>query len=225
MIFMENEIKDNKENNMQMKASHKSLLFIVFVVFIFIMIVVYFSFFSKQTPTNNNINQTVNQTVNTTHNTNLLTNTQIKSVLGNGTYFAYSLNKDSTFSSLYNINTLYRFGVPYTNISSGERVDFYGSNSMSEIIVILNESANESYSTTMSNIVKEYRSSLNITYGKYNNFTYSFILTKTNTSKMPSIIIGYYKNYFVFAYSTTTFNGKILETAIIPSLSNDLLNS
>ena len=155
----------------------------------------------------------------------MLTNTQIKSVLGNGTYFAYSLNKDSTFSSLYNINTLYHFGVPYTNISSGEKVDFYGSNSISEIIAILNESANESYSTTMSNIVKEYKSSLNITNGKYDNFTYSFILTKTNITKMPSIIVGYYKNYFVFVYSTTTFNGKILETSIIPSLTNDLLNS
>lgn len=160
-----------------------------------------------------------------TSNINNSEPTQIKlnSALGAGLYNLYNLSKGGLITNITLFNQVYNLNISKSNLTKGLKITYYGSNSILELISVLNTSALKSYQTAINHEITprpHFPSYTNALDGfNYTEFYYTY-----NGSIKSFFIFGYYKNYFVYLLSTGNYNKTSLLNYTLPELLNIIKN-
>ncbi|MEM0201213.1 MAG: hypothetical protein QXD23_02305 [Candidatus Micrarchaeaceae archaeon] len=149
-------------------------------------------------------------------------NIKLNSVIGTGIYRYFNLTKPAIFTNITLLNQLYRLNISQNNITRGIKVAYYGSNSLLELISVLNTSSFKTYKNSLLYLEKE--KFYTIKNNTYTGINYSEIYYNNKGVINSFIIFAYYKNYFVSIISTGNYNTSSVNNLIFPTLVNIIEN-
>ncbi len=197
-------------NNIDSKVKHSKKNVAIAVI----LVIVIFSIIAYVISTNYNVQHQSSNGIN-----NVPINVKLSSAVGSGSYHYFNLTRSSTIRNITLINQLYNLNISNRNITSGVKVAYYGSNSVLELISILNTSASNNYHSTLNHelITHQYSPIYNKT---YNGVNYSELYRIYNGNVKSFLILGYYKNYFAVILSTGNYSTSSVTNYTIPALVN-----
>lgn len=199
----------NMDNNLKPKHTKKNIAIAALLVIIIFSIIAYIIDVSYISPHSSS----------TELNSTIPLNVKLSSTIGLGSYHSFNLTRKAVITNITLINQLYNLNIPGGNVTKGIKVVYYGSNSLLELISVLNTSASKNYNVALNHEIAT-RSYSNVYNKTYDGLNYSEFYRTYNSNIKTFLILGYYKNYFAVIYSIGNYTTSSFTNYTIPSLVN-----
>ncbi len=149
-----------------------------------------------------------------------LTKLQLNSSIGLGVYHNDTYLNSSVFQELFKIDNTYGMSIHSSNVSTAYISTYVGSSYLTDVVLLLNNSANITYSSSVKFLNSTaYLNFHNVSSESYGSYVYTLITLKypQPNYKYQSILLGHYGKYLTFIYLATPYgyNTQEYKTAIL----------